>query len=60
MKHEDLIEEQYRDSDGYWIYLKRGWRIPGDAHGIVEDTKREALSKLRNVVPCDCDDCRRG
>lgn len=59
MKQTDLIEEEYRDSDGYWIYLKRGWTIPGDAHGIVENTKRQARASLADVVPCDCADCKR-
>lgn len=60
MKLTDLIQEEYRDADGYWIYLKNGWRIPGDAHGIVENTKRQARAKLADAVPCDCKECSRG
>ena len=56
----DKIESEYRDSDGYWINLKRGWIVRGDAHGIVENTKREAYAKLAEVVPCDCPDCVAG
>jgi hypothetical protein len=56
----DLIQEEYRDADGYWIYLKRGYRMVDDpVHGIVENTKREAYRKLSMVVPCDCQDCKR-
>lgn len=44
--------------DGWWIDLPAGWIIPGDCHGIVEDTKAAALRRLRDAVPCDCDDCR--
>lgn len=54
------IEEQYRDSDGYWIYFKPGWRSATDpvacVHGVVEDRKRDAMSG--GVLPCDCDDCQ--
>jgi hypothetical protein len=55
----ELIAREYRDSDGYWIDLKAGWVIPGDAHGIVEDTKRRAYDKLKEAVPCNCRECRR-
>ena len=59
-KREALIQEQYRDSDGYWIYLKPGYQCGDDrgTHGIVESTKRDALSRLVSVIPCDCDDCK--
>jgi hypothetical protein len=53
------ILREYLDVDGYWIELKPGWRMPGDAHGIVENTKREAKARLKDVVKCDCQDCRR-
>lgn len=59
MKPTDLIQEEYRDSDGYWIYLKNGWRIRGDAHGIVENSKREARAKLADAIPCNCAECRK-
>lgn len=58
MKRTDLIAKEYRDSDGYWIELKRGYVVRGDAHGIVENTKRAAYAKLAEVVPCDCADCK--
>ena len=50
------IESEHRDSDGYWIHLRRGFKCHGD-HSIVEDTKRAAMEKLRDVVPCACSDC---
>ena len=59
MKRTDLIQEEYRDVDGWWIYLKPGWIIPGDAHGIVENTKREARAKLAEAVECECQECKR-
>ncbi len=51
-----VIAEEYRDIDGYWIYLVPGWHYDG-VHGIVEDTKREARQKARWSEPCDCDEC---
>lgn len=57
MNKRDLIQEEYRDVDGYWIYLKYGWVVPGDAHGIVENSNREAYAKLKSVVPCSCKEC---
>lgn len=54
-----VIQEEYRDSDGYWIYLKPGWQNGADpgTHGIVEDTKGEAHRTLRIAKPCDCQEC---
>ncbi len=53
------ISKEYRDSDGYWIELKGGWQNGADpgCHGIHENTKREAHSYMRNVIPCNCADC---
>jgi hypothetical protein len=59
IKRTDLIKEEYRDSDGYWIYLKPGWQCGDDrgTHGITEYTKRDARGRLSQVIPCDCADC---
>lgn len=58
---QDVIQRQYRDSDGYWIELKPGWQNGADpgTHGIVEDTKTEAYRRLSMVKPCACEECRR-
>jgi hypothetical protein len=49
-----------RDVDGWWVYLKPGWIVVNDwTHAIVEDRKRDALGKMSQVVPCDCEDCKR-
>jgi hypothetical protein len=56
-----VVAEEYRDSDGYWIYLKPGFRSGQDpagcVHGIVEDTKRDARSWIPNTLTCDCAEC---
>jgi hypothetical protein len=45
---------------GYDVSLRAGWR-KGDerVHTIVEQIIADMLSRLRCVVPCDCDDCAR-
>lgn len=57
-RYQERVEEEYLDPDGYWIHLKRGWIIPNDCHGIVEDSKRLARAKVGDAVPCDCKDCK--
>ncbi len=45
----------------YWIELKPGWQNGDDpgTHGIVEDTKTAAYSKLKSAIPCSCEECQR-
>lgn len=45
--------------DGWWIDLPFGWIMYDGSHGIVEDTKREALAKLELAQPCECERCTR-
>ena len=56
------IEEEWRDSDGYHIALRAGWKDDSDplgaCHTIGEDTKREAYRHEAIVCSCD-DDCRK-
>lgn len=54
----NAIAKEYRDVDGYWIELQPGWRVMGDAHGIVESTKAAARARLKDVVRCDCNECK--
>lgn len=52
------IERMYREDGGVWIDLAPGYILKGEwTHGIVEDTRRRALSKLAEVIPCECDEC---
>jgi len=53
----DKVERHYRDSDGYWIELKRGWHVWGE-HCIVEDTKGAAFYKVKEARPCHCKECQ--
>jgi len=57
----EKIEKHYRDSDGYWVYLKRGYQDktnPG-CHTICEDSRSLALSKASFAIPCECSECKK-
>ncbi len=53
------VAEEWRDSDGYWIALKPGWKSGsdplGNLHTIHEDTS--ALAWAEPVMPCHCQEC---
>ncbi len=51
------VTVSHEPPDGYWIDLPFGWVMPGDCHGIAESTRREALRRLGDAVPCECDRC---
>lgn len=57
----DVVQNEERDSDGYWIYLRPGYQNGDDpgTHAIVENTKTAARRKLSLVKPCDCAECVR-
>lgn len=60
MKRQDMVDHEYRDSDGYWIELKPGFILVGEyTHGIVERTRSAARAKLALVQRCDCAACKR-
>lgn len=46
--------------DGLWFSLKPGFRIRiQDTHFAHEQTVGELRAKLREIEPCNCQDCRR-
>jgi hypothetical protein len=55
-----VIEEEWADSDGYWIALKPGFMDNSNPHyhTIREDTKKEARDIARFAVPCNCKECK--
>lgn len=59
-KHQDKIADAYKDSDGYWINLKPGWRREefDYSHSVHEWSICELVSAFRNVHPCDCENCQ--
>jgi len=57
----ERVQEEWADSDGYWIALKSGWHNGADptCHQIHEDTKQEAWEVFMAFVePCECRECR--
>ena len=52
------IARTERDSDGFWIYLRSGYSRCGE-HAIVEDTRKEAFARLKDVHQCACLECSR-
>jgi hypothetical protein len=53
----------YSTDDGvgfaYDILLRAGWRRGDDyVHTLIETTVKDMLVQLRNVTPCDCDECK--
>lgn len=52
------VKATHEPPDGWWIDLPAGWIMLGGEHGIVEDTKREALARASEAIPCDCETCK--
>ena len=55
----DKIDRVYRDGDGIWLDLRRGWRagLCDYTHTLHEYSAREIVSAFREVHPCDCEEC---
>ena len=52
------VSDERDTGDGYWVYLKPGWRWADDyVHIIHEDTPAECLRELRAIIPCRCHEC---
>lgn len=58
--HGDKVACVYRDIDGIWLVLQRGWRAGEHnyVHQIHEMTAREVIAAFRHIHPCNCDDCQ--
>jgi hypothetical protein len=57
-KHPDKIKGWYKDFDGYWIDLQRGWQWQ-ECHTVHEWRVRDAVAAFKWIEPCSCDDCKR-
>jgi hypothetical protein len=59
--HPDKISEIGDESgsgDGYWVYLRNGWRCgQSETHAVHEWNMKDLLGAFRSVEPCDCADC---
>lgn len=50
-KHQDKVEEFYKDIDGCWLNLKEGYiSTDTEATSIHEDTIKDVKSKLKTIV----------
>ncbi len=57
-KYKHMIDEVYKDSDGYWAYSKDGYRfISTDSHTAHGYTQAEFLDDIRSLAKCDCSEC---
>lgn len=59
-KYIHMIDEIYRDPDGYWCYTNKGFYSPETGcHTIHEDRQDELLKQIRLIQPCNCEQCRK-
>lgn len=56
----DEVNDESRSGDGYWLYLKPGWAryMAGEVHCVHEWNMADLKEGMKEVVPCDCDDCK--
>ncbi len=54
------VEDDRGNQNGWWVYLKRGWKVRGldILHSIHEDSLRDCLLETRMAERCECSDCR--
>lgn len=57
-----IFREQEDDgTSSWWAWFDAGWSSemdPGNLHTDHERTKAEIITRIKNAVPCDCDDCK--
>ena len=54
------VDDMRSSGEGYWVYLKEGWRDPdGETHCIHEDTIRECAKLMKWIEPCTDPTCCR-
>lgn len=52
----ESVDECYKDSDGYWIFLKENWnadRMDYNCHTIHEDTINELRYQIAGIRKVD-------
>lgn len=58
------VDDERKIQNGYWVYLVYGWKSGSDPlgveHQIHENTIGECARALKDVMRCDCEDCKRG
>ncbi len=57
-KIDEVLDERDQDN-GWWIYLKTGWRCTHmETHCIHEDTLKQCADLLEDIEPCSGPCCR--
>lgn len=57
-KYRPMIQEIWKDSDGYWAASEDGWMFADmDCHTAHEDTQAELLQVFKSLKPCHCEEC---
>lgn len=56
-RHPDKVKGWYKDSDGYWIDLNKGWQWQ-ECHAVHEWNMKDVLASFRWVEPCNCEECK--
>jgi hypothetical protein len=58
-KYIHMIDEIFKDSDGYWAYSSKGYQFDDMfCHTAHEDTQNELLKVIRSLNKCDCNQCK--
>ena len=58
-KYVHMIDEIYKDPDGYWAYSSKGYQFEYmQCHTAHEDTQKELLMVIKSLNKCDCDQCQ--
>jgi hypothetical protein len=60
-KYMPMIDELYKDGEGYWCYSKEGYyfeEMGQGCHTAHEDTQHEIYLVIRTLKPCECAECK--
>ena len=53
------VGDETSSGDGYWVYLKPGYRDGlSECHAVHEWTIKSLIGAFRFVEPCNCADCK--
>lgn len=54
----DEVSDERASGDGYWVYLKTGWRDDeGETHCVHEETPAECAKRMTHLTRCTIPGC---
>lgn len=57
-KYQAVLDEVYKDSDGWWAYTKTGYFFEAmECHTAHENSQVELMKVIRTIRPCTCESC---